>query len=120
MADFLQAVDSDAGPKEPTPVTIVHQGKAGQGGSAWVDVSVASLTADQAAGTVAILAENLSRKGLMINPPTDCILAIGSGETSGWPLFTEVPNSIMAPEVPTNTLYVSGLAENAALVIWEA
>lgn len=91
-------------------------------GHEFADVSVASLSAGQAAGTTTVLAANASRKALMVNPPADCTLLIASaaGSTQGYPLFGNVPNTITGQECPTNALYVYGLSAANALTIWEA
>lgn len=89
-------------------------------GVAYADVSIASLSAGQAAGTATVLAANANRKSLMINPPADCFLAIGSGATGGYPLFADVPNQITGQDCPTNALYIGGLSAAASVVIWEA
>lgn len=88
-------------------------------GTLYTDVSVASLSAGQAAGTSTIIAANANRKSLMVNPPADCFLAISSGATAGWPLFAGVPNIITGQECPTNALYVDGLTAATALTVWE-
>lgn len=88
-------------------------------GSAFVDVSIASLSAGQVAGTASIIGANPARKSLMINPPADCVLTLSSGAVRGLPLFGGVANSITGQECPTNALYVSGLSTGAALTIWE-
>jgi hypothetical protein len=120
VADFLESVDTDSGKKEPTPVTIVGRGGEGIAGVTYADVSIASMTANQAAGTDPARAANAARRALMINPPSDCMLAIAPGATRGWPLFANVPNTIVGQECPTNVLYLIGLTTGAAVSIWEA
>ncbi|PHP21359.1 hypothetical protein CG471_01970 [Sphingobium sp. IP1] len=89
-------------------------------GSQYTDVSVASLSAGQAAGTTSVIAANAARKGIKIIPPSDCILKIVSGATGGVPLFGGVANDFSGPECPINALYLSGLLLGAAVTIWEA
>jgi hypothetical protein len=91
----------------------------GAPGTAYTDASIASLSAGQAAHTATVLAANANRKALMINPPADCILTIATAATAGWPLFANVPNTIVGQECPTNALYLVGLSAGAAVTIWE-
>lgn len=81
------------------------------------DDSIASLSAGQAAGTSVILAANTSRRALVIDPPADCLLTFTSGGTTGYRLFANVPNGVTP--VPTNALYISGLAAGQAVTILE-
>lgn len=85
-----------------------------------MDVSIASISSTQASATDPVLASNVDRRVLMINPLADCTLRITAGAGRGWPLYGGVPNSISGEECPTNALYISGLATGAALTIWEA
>lgn len=90
-----------------------------QSGAQYVASAVA-LSAGQASGANTILAANDARKALMINPPSDCFLAISANATSGWPLFGGVPNTFSGPEVPMNALYIVGLSAADVVTIWEA
>lgn len=89
-------------------------------GSDFTDQSVASLSTDQAAGTAAILTENLSRTALKIVPPADCTLTISAASTVGVPLYGGVENTFEGNGCPTNDLFVRGLTASVALLIWEA
>lgn len=92
-----------------------------QRGLVWNDVSIAALSAGQAAGTTAVLVSAVGRKGLMFNPPADCLLKISTAAgAGGWPLYGGVPNSIVGQPCPTNALYITGLATGQAVGIWEA
>lgn len=92
-----------------------------QPGLEWVDVTIASLSSGQAAGVAAVLSGNADRKGLMINPPVDCLLKIATADDAGgWPLYGGVPNSIVGQSCPTNALYLTGLSAGQAVAIWEA
>jgi hypothetical protein len=107
----------------PLPVTAVDE--AGQpispgtvAGLTYTDTSIASLSANQAAGTTAILAASATRKALVINPPANCGLALSSGGPVIWPLFANVPNSFIGQECPTAALYLTtGLSAAQALPI---
>lgn len=91
-----------------------------QQGLAWADVSIAALSAGQAAGTSTVRGASATRKALMINPPADCLLKISTAAGSGgWPLFGGVPNTIIGQACPTNALYITGLATGQAVGIWE-
>lgn len=85
----------------------------------YADASIATLSADKAAGTEPVLPPNPARRGVMIVPPVDCRLTLAPGAAGGWPLFAGVPNSIAAPEVPANALYLAGLPAGASVTIWE-
>ncbi|MEO6217773.1 MAG: hypothetical protein ABIO86_17225 [Sphingomonas sp.] len=83
------------------------------------DVSIASLSAAQAAGTAAIRPANPMRDVIMINPPIDCTLTLAPGVTTGMPLFGGVPNSFEGQLCPSNALYIVGLGAGVAVSIWE-
>lgn len=106
----------------PVPVSSANPIPMGFVAAAYVDRTVASLSAGQAAGTSVVLAANPARRGLMINPPIDCTLLISaaSGTPRGWPLFANVPNTIVGQECPTNDIYIYGLTAGQVLAIWEA
>jgi hypothetical protein len=106
-------------PAAPATEAKLEAVRASLTGTAFAEVSINSLSANQAAGTQAIVAANAGRKTLMLNPPADCVLTITSGATKGRPLFGNVPNAIAGPECPTNALFVSGLSAGQTLTIWE-
>ena len=83
------------------------------------DASIAALTPAQAAGTAAIVPANPARRALTVVPPADCTLAMASGATRGIPLIAGLPNGFAGPGVPTNALYLRGLAAGVALTILE-
>lgn len=85
----------------------------------YTDKSVASLSAGQAAGTLAVLAANPNRRALMINPSADCQLTIGAGATRGWKLFGNLPNTITGQECPADDIFIIGLTAGATVTIWE-
>lgn len=87
--------------------------------TAYVDKSIASLSAGQAAGTTAILPEVGMRTSLVIQPPADCYLSITSGLTTGYKLFGGVPNMIAQGACPRNQLFISGLSAAVRVEIWE-
>lgn len=89
-------------------------------GLTYADVSVASLTSGQAAGTNAVIGVNASRKALAINPPADCILRLSGSAAAGMPLYGGIPNVFVGPECPTNALFISGLSAGQSVTIWEA
>jgi len=84
----------------------------------FADVSVAALTAAQAAGTDPVLAANPYRAALKIVPPKNCTLAYASA-ARGEPLFAGVTNSFVGGDCAANALYVRGLAAGDVLVILE-
>ena len=83
--------------------------------------SIASLSANQAAGTAAVLAANDSRTAIKIVPPVDCLLRVVSGGSGvgGIPLFGGVSNDFSGHDCPMGALYVTGLSAGTALTIWE-
>lgn len=89
-------------------------------GNRFRDVSVASVSAAQAAGTATVVDVNRARVALVIVPPVDCLLKLSAAGSSGLPLYGGVPNSFVGEECPTNPLYISGLSVGQAVTIWEA
>jgi hypothetical protein len=79
-----------------------------------------TLTAGQAAGTDPVVAQRLSRQALKIIPPTDCQMAVMTGQTAGEPIFGGVANPFLQDECPTNAIYLIGLTTGAVVQIWEA
>jgi hypothetical protein len=82
----------------------------------YTDVSVASLSAGQAAGTTAVIAANPNRELVKIVPPADCVVRITSGGVGGIPIFADVANDIPL----ANALFITGLAAGDAVTILEA
>jgi hypothetical protein len=89
-------------------------------GALFTDRSISSLSANQAAGTEAVLPGNADRIALKIVPPADCRLGITSGAATGTPLYGGVENTFDGLGCPTNALYIGGLTTGAAVLIWEA
>jgi len=88
-------------------------------GLEYVSVSIASLSAGQAAGTTAILPAK-ARRALKIVPPVDCTLTLAADQTAGIPLYGGVSNELTGGDCPTNQLFVRGLSAGATLTLWEA
>lgn len=99
-------------PGSPTSVVTVVTGLS------YTDVSIASLTANQANGVVAIFNVDITRKALVFNPPADCGLGLTSGGPAIWPLYANTANSFTGPECPTDALYLTaGLTAGQTLPI---
>lgn len=133
MADFLQAVDTDGGKQEPSPVTLVSGGveigtpaspfTMSPGGLPYTDVSVASLSAGQAAGTALVQPANPTRKGLAIVPNADGRLYYtGSATADGvyHSLYAGVHKVLTGPDCPTGAIYVTGQVASTKLRMGEA
>lgn len=90
-------------------------------GLSYNDESV-TLSSGQAAGTTAVIAENMGRRAIKFIPPTDCRIQLASGgdADTGVPIFADVEYSWVGGECPINALFVTGLSEGDALTIWEA
>ena len=87
-------------------------------GLPYTNATIASLTANQVAGTDPILTASAIRRGLVINPLANCGLTLSAGGPVLWPLFANVPNSFSGLDCPTNALYLtSGLTAATALSI---
>lgn len=88
----------------------------------YTDVSVASLSTAQAAGTAAVLNPNAIRRALVIVPPADCTLRLASTSlgSGGMPLYGAIPNVFIGGECPSNAIFITGLATGQSVVIWEA
>lgn len=119
-----QSRGGQVGPLNPMPVTGVDPATGAAlppgatVGLSYTSASIASLTANQAAGTDSILAANAARKALVINPPANCGLSLTAGGPVIWPLFANVPNSFSGQDCPTGALYLTtGLAAAQALPI---
>lgn len=98
------------------PVTGAPVSPGSTSGLTYTDVTVSSLSANQAAGTAVILAADSSRKALVINPPADCGLSLTASGPVIWPLFGGVPNSFSGQDCPKNALYLTaGLTAAQAL-----
>lgn len=97
-------------------------------GSAFADVSVATLSAGQAAGTAPVLDADETRTAIFINPNVDGRLyftgpATGSSGTYDGPyfnLYAGVPFVRTGAECPTGDLYVTGQAATTKLRIGKA
>jgi hypothetical protein len=114
MPDYRTDIVTPSGPKSAEHVVSTSSG------SAFIGRSIAALSAGQAAGTVPILSANPARTALKVVPQNDCFLTIGSGETTGVPLYGNVENSFTGAECPVNAVYLAGLAPGTPVVIWEA
>lgn len=88
-------------------------------GLLYTDVSITSLSAQQASGTAVVRAANPDRRALKIVPPADCTLTIASASTVGIPLYADVENTFEGASCPTNDLFVRGLSVSAVLIVWE-
>lgn len=97
---------SDSYPREVTPGTFFTRAEQ------------VTLSAEQAAATAPLLARNDLRRVLVVVPPADAFLRIGS--TDSYPLYAGVPNEFEGARCPTNALYVTELSEGDALTIWES
>lgn len=88
----------------------------------FTDVSVASLSAGQAAGTTAVITANAARRAIAITPAADGRLYIASSAGAGfyWPLYAGVTRMLSGADCPTNALFVTGQTAAAALPMAEA
>jgi hypothetical protein len=82
----------------------------------YTNVSIVTLTTNQATGIDPIIAQDTGRRGLKIQPPADCLLLLSPSSTTGIQLVGGYPNGFDGG----NALYVSGLATGNTLVIWTA
>lgn len=92
-----------------------------QSATAMVDVSVASLSAGQAAGTASVIAANSARHLIAITPTNDGRLYISSAAGNGfyWPLYAGVTRVLSGADCPTNALFVTGQTAGTALPMAE-
>jgi hypothetical protein len=90
-------------------------------GTAFADVSVASLSSGQAAGTSSVIASNVNRKIIAITPANDGRLYIASAAGNGffWPLYAGVTRTLSGADCPTNALFVTGQTVDTALPMAE-
>jgi hypothetical protein len=87
-----------------------------QTSATYFDVSVNSLTANQAAGTDPIIAADPFRRVFAITPINDGKLCIaGGGVGFCWALYAGVTRTISGPDCPQNALYITG--QTAATVL---
>lgn len=87
------------------------------------DMSVASLSAGQAAGTASVLSANSSRRALMIIPNADGSLYFtGSATVDGpyYPVYAGVGFSLIGGECPTGAIFITGQTAGSKLRIGEA
>lgn len=92
-------------------------------GQAFADVSVASLSNEQAAGTTAVIAANPNRTGFAITPNADGRLYFtGPASADGpyFPLYLGVTRTLTGGDCPTGALYVTGQAAASKLRMGEA
>lgn len=94
---------------------------AAESGTLFSDVSIASLSVGQAAGTSPILNANPNRRQFTITPGQDggLYVAAASAGKFFWPLNAGLTLSLSGSDCPTNALYVSGQAANSALLMVE-
>jgi hypothetical protein len=87
----------------------------------FVDVSVASLSAGQAAGTASVIAANANRRVFAITPTNDGRLYIATAAGNGfyWPLYAGVTRVLSGVDCPTNALFVTGQTAGTALPMAE-
>lgn len=92
-------------------------------GQAFADVSVASLSAGQAAGTSPVIAANPNRTGITITPNADGRVYFSGDATADGPyfqLYAGVTMTRVGGECPTGALYVTGQTVSTKLRIGEA
>jgi len=112
-----QAAD---GTQKPASLDTGGNVRVAQPASTFADQTVASLSAQQAAGTASIIAANPNRHAFAITPASDGKLCIGTGGAGFcWPLIAGITKALSGPDCPTNALYVTGQTAGTALPIAE-
>ena len=91
-------------------------------GLTYLDITVASLTAEQAAGTSPVAPANFNRKAFGITPLSDGKLYIKSATGLGfyWAIYAGVTRTLTGQDCPFNELYVTGQTAGSRLVITES
>jgi len=86
----------------------------------FADKSVASLSANQAAGTEEVISSNPQRKSIAITPVNDGKLYLKSGATGFfWPVYAGVTKALSGNDCPTNALFITGQTVSSTLAIAE-